>query len=135
MKKPKLGRKGKAQGTGGSSRAEWLALRPLRNPKLEWHEENGQIILVIKRTSNWKTRALNLLFPLPEEKRVALDKIGADVWRLLDGSNTIGHIAKTLAKQYQIEPREAELSLQQYFKELGRRGYVGFWIEEGKFSS
>ncbi len=134
MKKPNLGRKGKAQPTGGSSRADWLALRPLRNPKLEWLEEDGQIILVIRRTNNWKARALNLLFPLPEEKRVALDKIGADGWRLLDGNNTIGQIAKTLARQYQIEQREAELSLQQYFKELGRRGYVGFWIEEGKIS-
>jgi hypothetical protein len=124
----KIGRKSKAKLT--PSRSEWLKLRPLRNPQLEWHEEDGEIILVIKRAHNWKTRLLNLLFPLPEEKRVALDKIGADVWRLLDGQNTVGQIVKTLAGKYQIEPREAELSLQQYFKELGRRGYVGFWIEE-----
>jgi hypothetical protein len=136
MKKSSSGAKAK----GGSksqavNRAELLALRPLRNPKLEWHEEDGHVVLVIKRAHSWRTRALNLLFPLPEEKRVALDKIGTDVWRLLDGKNTVGQIAKLLAREYKIETREAELSLQQYFKELGRRGYVGFWVEEDPKSS
>ena len=111
------------------SRREWLALTPVRNPALEWAEEEGGVVLHIKRARNWKTRLLNLLFPLPEEHRVALDSIGSMVWRLSDGGSTIEQIARALARELQIERREAELSLQQFFKELGRRGYIGFKIE------
>jgi len=124
--------KTKAQSKRTPTRAEWLALRPLRNPKLEWHEDkdNGHIVLTIARISSWKTKILGLMVPIPDEKTVVLDKIGTDVWKMIDGKTTVGQIAKELARSYQIEPREAELSLQQFFKELGRRGYVGFWVEE-----
>lgn len=124
--------KAKGQSKRTPTRGEWLAMRPLRNPKLEWHEDkdNGHIVLTIQRVTNWKTRVLGLMVPIPDEKTVVLDKIGTDVWKMLDGKNTVGQIAKALARSYQIEPREAELSLQQFFKELGRRGYVGFWVED-----
>ena len=56
-------------------------------------------------------------------------QIGTDVWRLIDGTRNIGQIARELAAQHQIEKREAEVSLQQFFKELGRRGYIGFAVE------
>lgn len=120
----------KAKSKRPPSRAEWLAMRPLRNPQLGWHEDDSHVVLTIQRATNWKTKLLGLLVPIPDEKTVVLDKIGTDVWKMLDGETTVGQIAKTLARSYQIEPREAELSLQQFFKELGRRGYVGFWVED-----
>ena len=111
---------------------EMLELRPVRNPELEWTEEDDRVVLQIKRGEirNWKLRMINFFVPLPPDRRVALDSIGTDVWRLLDGNRTVGKIAKELAKKYKLQPREAELSLQQYFKELGRRGYVGFLTRE-----
>jgi hypothetical protein len=113
---------------------EMLELRPIRNPELEWKEENERIVLCIKHgeRKNWKLRLANLIVPLPPDRRVALDAIGTDVWRMLDGKNTVERIAKSLAKKYKLGPREAELSLQQFFKELGRRGYIGFLKENDK---
>lgn len=110
---------------------EMLELRPVRNPELEWTEENERVVLCIKHgeRKSWKLRLANMLVPLPPDRRVALDAIGTDVWRLMDGRNTVGRIAKELAKKYKLQTREAELSLQQFFKELGRRGYVGFLKE------
>lgn len=108
---------------------EMLELRPVRNPGLEWTEgEDDRVVIHVKHNfaKNWKVKAINFLIPLPSERSVALDAIGTDVWRLMDGENTVGRIARELAKKYKLQPREAELSLQQYFKELGRRGYVGF---------
>ncbi len=121
--------KQRAQEKATPSRRQWLALRPLRNPQLEWRDEDGTVILEIKRVKNWKTQMLNLLIPIPSEHTVELDRIGTDVWRLMDGSRTIGQIARELASEHQIEKREAEVSLQQFFKELGRRGYIGFAVE------
>lgn len=115
------------------TRREMLALRPLRNPALEWAEENGQVVLHIKRgqgtRAKWTLRLLSIFVPLPENHRVALDPIGTHVWRMLDGQTTVERIIKSLAREYKITPREAELSLQQFFKELSRRGYVGFLKE------
>ena len=113
---------------------EMLELRPQRNPQLEWSEEDERVVLCIRHgeRKHWKLRLLNLIVPVPTDRRVALDAIGTDVWNLIDGKNTVGRIANTLAKKYQLEPREAQLSLQQYFKELSRRGYIGFTTEKSE---
>lgn len=120
------------RGAAKPGRNTVLALRPLRNPDLEWYEEDGHVVLHVKRAVNWKTRLLNIFFPLPSEHRVVLDAIGTDVWQMMDGKTTVGRIAKSLDEKYKLGQLQAELALQHFFKELGRRGYVGFWMEEGK---
>ncbi len=124
--RPDAGQRGGKKRKGPPSRREMLALRPLRNPALEWVVEEGQVVLEIKRVNNWKTKLLNIFVPLPESRRVVLDPIGTDVWQMLDGQNTIEDIGKALARKHKLTSRETELSLQQFFKELSRRGYVGF---------
>lgn len=111
---------------------EMLQLRPIRNPNLEWTEEEGRVVLLLIRGTkkNWKARLLRVFVPIPEKRRIALDAIGTDVWKMIDGENQLGQIAQKLARKYKLSPREAELSLQQFFKELGRRGYIGFLTEE-----
>lgn len=105
-----------------------LGLRPMRNPELEWCEEDGKVILSVQHKGklSLKQRLLGFIMPTPPDRRVELDTIGSEVWLLIDGKRSMGSIASKLAKKYQLPMREAELSLQQYCKELGRRGYVGF---------
>jgi len=113
------------------TRGELMALRPMRNPDLEWAEEDGRIVLHVKhRERIVKAWLLSKMFPMPEGRRVVLDAIGTDVWQMIDGKTSIGRIAKALAQKYKLTPREMELSLQQFFKELGQRGYIGFWAED-----
>lgn len=120
---------GKKEGRRVPTRREWLALKPVRNPALLWREEEGVVVIEIHRAQNWKTRLLNLVFPLPESHRVALDAIGSTVWRASDGEASVEQMTKKISRELQIERREAELSLQQFFKELGRRGYIAFKVE------
>lgn len=105
-----------------------LGLRPVRNPELEWSQDGGKVMLVLKhqKQPGWKQRLVELFLPTPPNRQVELDTIGSEVWLLIDGQRTMGSIAGELAQKYQLSPREAELSLQQYCKELGRRGYIGF---------
>lgn len=100
----------------------------MRNPELEWCEEDGKVILSVQHKGklSLKQRLLGFIMPTPPDRRVELDTIGSEVWLLIDGKRSMGSIASKLAKKYQLPMREAELSLQQYCKELGRRGYVGF---------
>lgn len=130
---PKFG----AQKSKAPTWREMLELRPMRNPALEWSEENERVVLHIRheQKKSWKVRLVSLLVPIPDDRRIALDAIGTDVWRMLDGQNTVGKIARTLAKKYKLAPREAELSLQQFFKVLGRRGYVGFINDKSEVRS
>ena len=111
-----------------------LGLRPMRNPELEWAEVDGKVVLDLKhqKGTSWKHWVASLVMPTPPNRKVELDTIGSEVWLLIDGKNTLGSIASKLAKKYQLSPREAEMSLQQYCKELGRRGYVGFLGKDGK---
>jgi hypothetical protein len=120
--------KGAAKGRakGAVTRRELLSVCPVRNPALEWAEEDEQVVLHVKRANNWKTRLITIFTQVPESRRVVLDPIGTHVWLMLDGETTFEAIAKSLAKEFKLMPREAELSLQQFFKELGRRGYVMF---------
>lgn len=106
-----------------------LKLRPQRNPELEWSEAEGKVTLQItheRRQPGVKGWLISLFLPNLPDRKVELDRIGSEVWLLIDGKRTMGDIADELAQKYQLVPREAELSLQQYCKELGRRGYVGF---------
>jgi len=109
-----------------NTRREMLALRPIRNPNVQWDEEDGQIVLTVKRINTWKTRLILIFTQVPESRRIELDPLGTHVWKMLDGSTSFEKIARSLAKEFKLLPREAEMSLQQFFKELGRRGYVGF---------
>lgn len=112
-----------------TARREFLGLRPARNPKIEWEEVEGRAVLTIPRPNNWKIRLLNVFFPVPESRKVILDPIGSHVWRGCDGQNRIENLSRALQKEYKLGAREAELSLQQFFKDLGKRGYIGFMTE------
>lgn len=108
------------------ARREFLALRPARNPALGWEEVDGKAVLTIPRANNWKVKIINVFFPVPDDKKVVLDAIGSHVWTRCDGMTNIEVLSRELQREYKLGAREAELSLQQFFKDLGQRGYVGF---------
>ncbi len=112
------------------ARREFLALRPARNPSIEWSEVGGKALLQIPRANNWKVKIINVFFPVPEDKKVELDAIGSHVWTRCDGERRIEDLVRELQREYKLGAREAELSLQQFFKDLGRRGYIGFAVDK-----
>ena len=112
-----------------------LELRPVRNPALAWDEQNGIVVLRIEQqhtpnARSWKARMASVFVKLPEQRVVELDALGTDVWKMLDGKTTMGAVINALAKKHRLEKKEAELSVQQYFKELSRRNYIAFLQDE-----
>jgi hypothetical protein len=63
-------------------------------------------------------------------RRVELDKAGADVWRLADGSHTVSDIAANIAGSYHVPAEEAEKSTVIYIRMLAERGLVQLVIGE-----
>ena len=117
----------KAPRPASLTRRDVLKMRPIRNPNLEWNEQEGQVVLrVTHNRTSWKARLLSVFMDLPRNRTVVLDQVGTDIWKAIDGHNTFAQLAQMLVKKHQLTPREAEVSLQQFFKELTRRGYVAF---------
>ena len=123
-------KKAKAPVDPAKARREFLALRPARNPKLDWEDVEGRVVLTIPRPNTLQIKLLNIFFPVPESRKVVLDPIGSNVWRRCDGTTAIEKISKALQSDYQLGAREAELSLRQFFQDLGKRGYIGFAVEK-----
>ena len=138
----KLRRKKKPKGPA-LSRSEFLSLRPVRSPIVEWEKnEKGEIKLVIplkkieekmkarKKEKKRRATIFSRLFPEPEEKRIQLDEIGSIVWELCDGEKTTKEIVDFLCQKYKLLQREAEISLSSYLNSLAKRGLIGFIIPE-----
>lgn len=58
-------------------------------------------------------------------KKFQLDELGTAVWNLMDGKHTVRQLVKIFAGTHRLEPREAEVSVTQFIRELGRRGLIG----------
>ncbi|MCS6859412.1 MAG: PqqD family protein [Abditibacteriales bacterium] len=111
------------------SKEEVLASKPLRNPYLEWERnEEGEIVITIRRRSDWKGKVLGMLFPVPAQRTIVLDEAGTFVWDLCDGETDLQTMIRQLAQRYQLNLKEAELSLTTYLRAMGKRGLVGFAV-------
>jgi hypothetical protein len=104
---------------------------PLRNQLIEWEvDDNGEVSLVIPQKETVWLRLVAKLFMLPPKRVVVLDDVGAFVWQLCDGHNSIGHIVKQLCGKYRMTRKEAETSLFTFMRQLGKRGMVGFAVPQ-----
>ena len=57
-------------------------------------------------------------------RKIQLDRLGMDVWQLLDGEKTVRAIIKEFADLHQLHPKEAEASVTLFMKSLGEKGLI-----------
>jgi len=111
------------------TRQEVLDSRPVRNQALRAERTpEGEAAVIIPRRTDLMGRVLAALFVVPREKRLVLDSVGSEVWELCDGQHNIRQIIEALQAKHNLTRREAEVSLMDYLRQLGRRGLVGFAI-------
>lgn len=58
-------------------------------------------------------------------KKLQLDALGTSVWELLDGRRSVRQVTELFADKYSLHPKEAEVSVSQFLRELGRRELIG----------
>ena len=75
----------------------------------------------VARVAGWMGRS----GALQRTGRLQLDRLGTGVWDMLDGRRSLGRICAAFAEEHQLDPREAEIAVTQFVRELGRRGLVG----------
>lgn len=107
-----------------------LNSRPARNELLNWEKTAaGEVQITIQRQDTWKVRLLSKIFYIPKERKITLDSLGTEVWQLCTGRATVAQIIEALADKYQLNRKEAEVSLLSYLKTLGQKRFIGFVLE------
>ncbi|MFZ3044642.1 MAG: PqqD family peptide modification chaperone [Desulfatirhabdiaceae bacterium] len=90
--------------------------------------ENGEVLILYPEGANpWVSRILSWMGKTEDRvrmRKVQLDVLGSQVWQLIDGDRTVLEIIDVFARSHQLHHREAELSVVQFVRELGRRQIV-----------
>jgi hypothetical protein len=63
--------------------------------------------------------------PQMGSRKLQLDTLGTQVWKMIDGKRTVRDIVDTFARTHQLPRREAEMAVTQFLRDLGKRGLVG----------
>jgi len=123
-------RRERDRGEPGLQRAEALQAVPLRNPAIEWEQqESGRVVLTIPLQFKPWMKVVKLLAQIPDQKKVELDELGTDVWLWADGSATVETLVGKLAAEHKLNRREAEVSLLQFLQTLAKKRFMAFAVE------
>jgi hypothetical protein len=61
----------------------------------------------------------------PPKKHLQLDEMGTFSWDLMNGKRSVAGMVDALAERYKLHPKEAQVSMTAFLRELGKRGLVG----------
>ena len=106
-----------------------FAAFPVRNPDLRARETDGKLCVTVPRRKTPWVRFLKLVFQIPMEKEVELDKNGTWFVKLCDGKRSVDRIIREVARQKQLEFKESEMITTAYLRTLAEKGIVGFMIK------
>jgi hypothetical protein len=111
-------------------RAEALDRIPVKNRQISENRlETGEIVIRYPVTIRSFFSGLAKRFGGQEVqtqlKKIELDELGTSVWNLMDGNRSVRQVVKMFAEMHQLDTREAEVSVTQFLRELGRRGLIG----------
>ena len=120
----------KKPGTSRMTRLEALAHNPVKSRQIsETRLETGEVVieypLTVRPLVAAVARRLGRSQDLVQTKKLQLDALGTSVWDLVDGKRSVQRMIKIFAETHRLENREAEISVTQFIRELGKRGLLG----------
>ena len=112
------------------SRREALSVVPVKNREVEehWITEDEVLLDYPLRLKPLFASLLKRFAPADQpapRKKLQLDLLGSSVWKLISGHRSVKQIIDRFATLHQLQPGEAEQSVTQFLRELGRRGLIG----------
>jgi len=111
------------------NRAEALACVPEIMPAVSWQTlESGDILIEYPLTLKPLLKAIFTRFSRENTehltRKLQLDSLGSQVWRLIDGRNSVAEIIHAFAAASTITVQEAEQAVTAFLRELGKRGLI-----------
>lgn len=122
-----LGKKNRAEAL---TRKQALGCIPIKNSEVsEERSPEGDLILVypvrVRPAFAALGRFLGRKEGKPPKKRLQLDQLGSAAWELFDGTRAVRGVVEKFAEKFDLHPREAEVSVTAFIRELGKRGLLG----------
>lgn len=114
---------------------DWLKIKPLRNPAVEWKEGNtGKVTILLRRrkTGSIKQKLFLLFAPLPPQKSIILDDPGSYAWKLCDGQHTVQEIIHRVQEKYRLQRQESEVAVTSFLRRLMKKKLIGFTLPRPK---
>ena len=113
------------------NRTQAMACIPVKGGHVqESRLESGEILLAYPDYKQpWFTRLIRRLGRPGDSKvrikKLQLDALGTSVWELFDGKRSVQQVIDLFADKYSLHPKEAEVSVSQFLRALGRRDLIG----------
>jgi hypothetical protein len=105
--------------------ARLLDLVPAANRAVRVERHGDQVVLFVPiRRRWWMHGPLSWLLPFRNEKGVALDRLGREVWEACNGERTLEQIVELFAERHRLRFHEARLSVTQFLRSLVERNLV-----------
>ena len=121
----------KKKKTGSTvTRTQALESTPVKNMDVtEIRLDSGEVILTYPREVRpWLAgigRHLGITPDTTQTKKIQLDALGTSVWEQMDGKRSVREIIQGFVKKHQLHPKEAEVAVTQFLRDLGKRGLIG----------
>lgn len=91
--------------------------------RVEEHDQGLVVYLPLRKTW-WMKPPFSWALPYRDERGVALDKLGAEVFREVDGQRTVEQIVERFAANHRLRFHEARLAVMQFLRMLAERNIV-----------
>lgn len=118
------------------ARGPWhamLAALPMRNVAARIETERGDtLVLCVPRKRPWFVRwpPMSWIIPCGMERRLTLDSLGAQIWRMCDGRRTVGQVVDAFGDVHRLTFHEARAAVTGYLKLLLERGALAMDVGE-----
>lgn len=112
------------------TRTQALESIPIKSEHVqETHLENGEVLLTFQeRSRRWMAGIVRYLGGSPDgavTRKLQLDELGTSVWGRIDGKRSVRQMVKEFAGEHQLHPKEAEVAVTRFLRDLGKRGLIG----------
>jgi len=98
---------------------------PTRNAAVREETRGDALVLFVPIRKRWWTRGLMAwCLPLRDEKGVALDTLGQEVWRACDGDRRLETLVDEFAGRHRLGFHEARLTVMRFLRMLAQRNLL-----------
>lgn len=110
----------------GFSADEFLDATPIANQAVkEQAISEDRVVLVVPVRKRWfNSVPFTWLFYFRSERRLELDALGTQVWRMADGVHTTEQIIEAFAAEHRLSFHEARVCVTQFLRMLTERNLV-----------
>ena len=102
-----------------------LAAVPTRNTAVREEQRGEALVLFVPiRRRWWLHGPLSWCMPLRDEKGVALDALGQEVWQACDGERDVESLVEDFAERHRLGFHEARLTVMRFLRMLAQRNLL-----------